>query len=1467
MPPKASRGTKSTDVPFQISTRNHTYAQETPISTDQFSNDSADEARSDEEPSIMEEMRASLLRQLREEIAQQLRDEIKREIRAEQQDPSPAQQLHQDINRDASYKRNAEIQQLDLVYREQERIRKLAKSKFGTRKPITLNGRDNYTTWRDSILMDAHMIEAKEILDQTKSPNGSDIEIAHWQAKNEILHTRILQTIASHVRETISWEDSTLAAEIWARITSTYGLSAAEERIMTVKALLDINPQDNYPAMIRDFQRLTAKLRRMNLSFDDMIHDIFICSLGQWNQNFIRTQLDEFYSCGQGPIKNLDIATLADQLVARASFSSSKYIPQNPQEFKLETKLRMSPAESKDSPQATTRGSNDRKPPRAKTMCQECGKGYHGPDDCWRLHPEKAPKPRTKPTSPINQSASQELVLRNNPQANSVRIMQPKEPQWLLDTAADFHVSSRRDIFNNLQEYKASINDAGGHTHQITGIGSVSVYGVEIPDVRYVPTMTTNLLSFRHLDRQNFDISLLGTVKEKYFLIKTPTGTSLGAYPEKSDLYQVKPIACAMKSIQRPKHNQMNDQEDHRPALPTATMEEWHRRLSHIHFQAILKLAQQKILKIKGPKTLAFCEVCRQAKQRRQSTKEPASRATKILARVHIDIAGGGATLDCREEETPPGIKNIRYFMIVTDDATRYRWVYTLRTRDEAVPTFQGWLEHIKNQGFNPPAFVRSDREFITETVKKISQTYGLVWESTTADSPWQDGVSERGIQTVLQRTRATLYDSGLPRWLWPQALHTAVNHLNRTPTRIPLYNDRRPMAPINDPDVQPCMHITPYSAWTNGDADIKHLVKFGSPAWMHLHGASKSAGKPASKLDPRAKKVRIVGYRGSHIYIVWDPEANQLRETSDVSIDEEFNPLPQRSKAHEPSEASTMDDSHLPMEDTPGVASMDELYQPAKGFAILKSTESSLPEPKSYNEAIHGPESDQWRKAMQEEVDTLKRKRCWDLMRKSDMPASSRAIPGRWIFKKKLNPDNSIRYKARWVIRGNLLDTSAFEGTTYAPVVDPTTSRILLAISAQKDWHIIQADAVLAFLNAKLQGHTVYMHQPFGFAEGEPGTLVCLLRQSLYGLTPSARLWYDDLKAYLESIGFKASPHDPALFVHAKKKLYITTHVDDFMIVSENTQDATQALEDLKSRFEIKEVPKFKRYLGMNIRTTSTGIELSQEDYIDELVNSFGLYDAYPTKSPLDPGTIIDDAPDSTINIREFQRGTGSLQYLATKTRPDISRAACFLAEFNAAPTAKCWAALMHVIKYLKGTRTLGIKYQRDPTATANFGPLEAYSDSDWGGPHTKARRSVGGYVFKLAGAPIAWQAKRQTCVATSSNEAEYIAASESSREAYWIREILKDLRLFNESPAPSISMYMDNKGAIDLTTSDMQTKRSKHIDIRYHYTRDMIDQGIIQIKQIPTAEMVADGCTKPLGSEAHAHFVQLLGLHQGDK
>jgi hypothetical protein len=134
---------------------------------------------------------------------------------------------------------------------------------------------------------------------------------------------------------------------------------------------------------------------------------------------------------------------------------------------------------------------------------------------------------------------------------------------------------------------------------------------------------------------------------------------------------------------------------------------------------------------------------------------------------------------------------------------------------------------------------------------------------------------------------------------------------------------------------------------------------------------------------------------------------------------------------------------------------------------------------------------------------------------------------------------------------------------------------------------------------------------------------------------------------------------------------------------------------------------------------------------------------------------------------------------------------------------------------------------------------------------------------VFLLAGAPISWQSKKQTCITLSSNKAEYIAASEASREAWWIHQILIDMDLVDKSDS-CIPVYMDNKGAINLTTTISSTKHSKHIDIHFHFTRNMAEQGIILIRQIPTTDMVADGLTKPLTTDAHTRFLRQLGMSQ---
>ena len=200
----------------------------------------------------------------------------------------------------------------------------------------------------------------------------------------------------------------------------------------------------------------------------------------------------------------------------------------------------------------------------------------------------------------------------------------------------------------------------------------------------------------------------------------------------------------------------------------------------------------------------------------------------------------------------------------------------------------------------------------------------------------------------------------------------------------------------------------------------------------------------------------------------------------------------------------------------------------------------------------------------------------------------------------------------------------------------------------------------------------------------------------------------------------------------------------------------------------------------------------------------------AHTHKTPLDSGLVIDDEPDEHVNKTEYQRGVGSLQWLASRTQPDIAHTACLLAQYNSAPTKKCWNTLMHVLQYLQGSRDCGLPYQQQNNSVDNNNII-GYTDSDWAGANT-SQKSIGRYVFMLAGSPISWQAKKQTCVATSSNKAEYMAALEAAKEAHWLQKIYASICTINDMQP--ISLHMDNQGAMALTTSN-RTKHSKHIDI----------------------------------------------------
>jgi hypothetical protein len=255
-------------------------------------------------------------------------------------------------------------------------------------------------------------------------------------------------------------------------------------------------------------------------------------------------------------------------------------------------------------------------------------------------------------------------------------------------------------------------------------------------------------------------------------------------------------------------------------------------------------------------------------------------------------------------------------------------------------------------------------------------------------------------------------------------------------------------------------------------------------------------------------------------------------------------------------------------------------------------------------------------------------------------------------------------------------------------------------------------------------------------------------------------------------------------------------------------------------------------------------------------------MQNCYPASIPIAEGTVIDDQPDTSIDITQYQSGVGSLQYLADKTRPDIARAATLLAEHSKRPTKKSVAALNHVLRYLKGTMEKGIKYNRCKEPASELRLPICFSDSNWGDVHTDKRKSVSGYVFMLAGGPVSWKSRKQTCIATSSNEAEYVAASEAAKQAVWIRRLMIDMGLFDDQSCSPLVVNMDNQGAQDLIKSTVVTRRSKHIDIRFHYTKDMVQNRILAVQGIASQDNAADGFTKPLNTELFRRFLDLICL-----
>ena len=212
-----------------------------------------------------------------------------------------------------------------------------------------------------------------------------------------------------------------------------------------------------------------------------------------------------------------------------------------------------------------------------------------------------------------------------------------------------------------------------------------------------------------------------------------------------------------------------------------------------------------------------------------------------------------------------------------------------------------------------------------------------------------------------------------------------------------------------------------------------------------------------------------------------------------------------------------------------------------------------------------------------------------------------------------------------------------------------------------------------------------------------------------------------------------------------------------------------------------------------------------------------------------------------------------GSLMYAAVMTRPDLAYALSLLSRYLSNPDSTHVAALQRVFRYVKGTLDLGLCY----------GPgkdfFHGFTDADYAGSKD-GRQSTGGYVFFVAGGAVSWSSKRQEAVAMSTCESEYYAMVEASKEALWLNRLLKELGY--NGATPSALLWVDNQGAIALSENPEFHRRTKHIDAKYHWVRNEVANGSLQLEYIPTALMATDGLTKALTPKLFRRFLELLNM-----
>ena len=1031
---------------------------------------------------------------------------------------------------------------------------------------------------------------------------------------------------------------------------------------------------------------------------------------------------------------------------------------------------------------------------------------------------------------------------------------QDSKMEWYVDSGASLHICSNLSSFRSIRFSNESFKVANGDKVIADGIGTVIIYikntnnkkhKLVLRDVLYLQNKKfSNIISVSKLVLDNYTLNFvkegctININKETFLTKRTNNGlfVLIGyRHDFQQEIFNAKCLLC---------------------------IHDWHNILSHRNLDDIKKMRSRGI-KFKNCECSDQCEACIQGKLAKKSFPKMADQVENVLDVISSDVCGPFEITS---------IQGYKYLVTFIDIYSNYTEVRFIKEKSEVPFKVIEFIESIKVQFGRKPKIFRSDRgtEYLNVKLQDYFKKEGIKTQTTVGYAPEQNGVAERKNRTLVEAARTMLIDSGLPKYLWTEAINEANYNLNRVLSK-------------NNTN-------SAFEKFYSKTQTFNDFHEFGSQVYVMIPDVYRK------KLDIKARSCLYVGHdnqaKGYRVYdpvsrtvklsrnVVFIKKKAQNKEPREITIKDPFeiqindisaftenkNKIPneaviQNEELNEDEEEEFHDAEEIiqqPVQElNPAINVQNQANEVPNQVERLnqrpvRSNAGKLParfadyevnniqhsEPRNYKEAIQCSEKDKWMEAMNEEIKCLNNNNTWDLV---DLPESRRAVGSKWVFKKKLDENNQvISHKARLVAQGFSQKYGTDYDEVFAPVTRSSTFRMLLAVSAKRKYIVKQFDIKSAFLNGELK-EEIYLKQPPGF---QINNQVYRLKKSLYGLKQAARVWNSTIHQVFIENNFEQSQIDKCLYIkHSGSKFcYIIIHVDDILIAGSDTDIVNQIQVKLSNKFQIKDLGHIKYFLGIQIKQDKNGdYFINQESYIDKIIEESKLSDAKPSKFPLDTGYYKLQNSDPLPDNEEYRKLIGMLLYLSTNSRPDISSSVSILSQKVSKPSRLDLNEVKRVIRYLSSTKKLSLRLSNQNSVS----DLIMYSDANWAEDRVD-RKSNSGYIVFAFGGTISWACRKQVCVSLSSTEAEYVALSEATQELIWLQRLSQDFSINIQYP---VQILADNQSAIKMIDNHKFSNSTKHIETRYHFIKDIKEQGSINIKYVPAEDNIADMLTKALG------------------